>query len=67
MATAYPDRVSTNLRGSWIRQLAMTVVGTLLLYNVVFRDYKVRCFRFAVYQPKMLCSRSCLANTSSLH
>lgn len=42
MATAYPDRVSTNLRGSWMRQLAMTVVGTLLLYNVVFKDYKVR-------------------------
>ncbi|CAN0186396.1 unnamed protein product [Ectocarpus sp. 4 AP-2014] len=40
MATAYPDRVSTNLRGSWMRQLAMTVVGTLLLYNVVFKDYK---------------------------
>ncbi|CAM9470595.1 unnamed protein product [Ectocarpus sp. 6 AP-2014] len=40
MATAYPDRVSTNLRGSWMKQLAMTVVGTLLLYNVVFKDYK---------------------------
>ncbi|CAB1117226.1 unnamed protein product [Ectocarpus sp. CCAP 1310/34] len=40
MATAYPDRVSTNLRGSWLRKLAMTVVGTLLLYNVVFKDYK---------------------------
>ncbi|CAN0144713.1 unnamed protein product [Ectocarpus fasciculatus] len=40
MATAYPDRVSTNLRGSWMRQLVMTLVGTLLLYNVVFKDYK---------------------------
>lgn len=41
MATAYPDRVSTNLRGSWMRQLLYTMVMTLVLYKVVFTDYKV--------------------------
>lgn len=39
MATAYPERV--NLRGSWMRQLLYTVVLTLVMYKVVFKDYKV--------------------------
>lgn len=39
MATAYPDRV--NLRGTWMRQLLYTMVCTLVLYKVVFTDYKV--------------------------
>lgn len=42
MATAYPDRVNTNLRGSWMRQMLYTMVGTLVLYKVVCTDYKVR-------------------------
>lgn len=42
MATAYPNRASTNLRGSWMRQFAMTMIGTIILYNLVFKDYKVR-------------------------
>ncbi|CAM9157215.1 unnamed protein product, partial [Scytosiphon promiscuus] len=40
MATAYPNRASTNLRGSWMRQLAMTLLGTIIVYNLVFKDYK---------------------------
>lgn len=42
VATAYPDRVSTNLRGSWVRQMFITIVMTVVLYKVVCTDYKVR-------------------------
>lgn len=42
MATAYPDRANTNLRGSWVRQALMTMAATFILYKVVFTDYKVR-------------------------
>lgn len=41
VASAYPNRVSTNLRGSWLKQLIVTAVGTLFLYKVLFTDYKV--------------------------
>eukprot|EP00752_Nemacystus_decipiens_P009606 g8583.t1 len=38
MATAYPERV--NLRGSWMRQLLYTMVATLVMYKIVFTDYR---------------------------
>lgn len=41
MATAYPNRVNTNLRGGWMRQMLYTMVMTFVLYKVVFTDYKV--------------------------
>lgn len=41
-APAYPNRVRTNPRGSWLKQLIVTAIGTLFLYKVIFTDYKVR-------------------------
>lgn len=46
VATAYPNRLNTNLRGSWMRQFINTLVGSLVIvfvFNKLIKtNYKVR-------------------------
>lgn len=62
VATAYPNRVNTNLRGSWLRQIINTFLGTLLmvfLFNKLIKtDYKVRCLLSALNELNHLFVRA---------
>ena len=47
VATAYPNRSNTNLRGSWMRQFVHALLASLLIvfiFNKLIKaDYKVQC------------------------